>query len=308
MKQNPIITVIGSLNMDIVVQSERFPEPGETINGQGVQFVPGGKGANQAVAAARLGAMVRMVGFIGEDAFGDALIRSLDDSGVHTRHVNRVSSATGIASIVLANDDNQIIVVPGANAHCLPEHLPELEAVIADSDIIVMQLEIPVETVHYAAKLAKKHQKTVILNPAPAIQLPKELMPLVDYITPNESELYLLANLKAVDSSLEQALDALLSQGTGCVVATLGAQGSVMKRVGEGSLHIPALDVEVVDTTGAGDAYNAGLACGISSGLTLEEALRLATAVSAVAVSRFGAQTGMPTMEDVQAKFYNNRP
>ncbi|MEF2246324.1 ribokinase [Paenibacillus sp. IITD108] len=306
MGKTPVIAVLGSLNMDIVVKSSRFPVPGETISGQEVHFVPGGKGGNQAVAAARLGAEVRMIGFVGNDSFGDDLLRSLAESGVNTNGVQRAPFATGIASIVLADNDNQIIVVPGANGYCLPANITDLEEQIAAADILLMQLEVPLETICCAAELAKKHHKTVVLNPAPAMKLPDELLQLADYITPNETELYALTGLKADEASLEEAIDSLLAQGPGCVVATLGEKGSIYKQKNKAALHMTAYQVEVVDTTGAGDSYNAALTFGIASGYDEAAQLQLATSVSALAVTRFGAQPGMPTIEDVQQFLGNN--
>ncbi|MGI2295388.1 ribokinase [Paenibacillus sp. GXUN7292] len=304
--KGPSITIIGSLNMDIVVEADRLPELGETVSGRSVHFIPGGKGGNQAVAAARLGAEVDMIAFIGNDAFGETLIQSLTSSGVLVKRIKQVEeTSTGMASILLAEDDNQIVVVPGANAYCLPESIEDLEQSIAASDLVLMQLEIPLETVSAAAELAEKHSKPVILNPAPAAELPQALLKRVNYITPNLSELYLLTGLDPNSASLEEAMDALLEQGPECVVATLGSEGSAFKRKGDILKKVPAHKVPIVDTTGAGDAFNAGLAFGISSGYSLEQAVTFAGSVSALAVSAFGAQTGMPSIEAVNKFIYS---
>ncbi|WP_228728323.1 ribokinase [Brevibacillus composti] len=192
MRQSNIV-VVGSLNMDIVVEAPRFPQVGETISGTKAHFIPGGKGGNQAVAAARLGARTVMVGMVGEDAFGNTLIQSLAANHVITKRVTKTTEVpTGLASIMIAHEDNHIVVVPGANAYCLPDRIDALEETIAAADVVLLQLEIPLETVVASAQLAKRLGKTVILNPAPAQKLPADLLRSVDYMTPNRSELYLL--------------------------------------------------------------------------------------------------------------------
>ncbi|KKX56454.1 MULTISPECIES: ribokinase [Brevibacillus] len=300
--RQPNIVVIGSLNMDIVVEAPRFPQVGETITGTRAHFIPGGKGGNQAVAASRLGAHTVMVGMVGDDAFGGALTQSLADNQVVTKRVTKTSDApTGLASIMIAHDDNHIVVVPGANALCLPENIEGLEETIAAADLVLLQLEIPLETVVASAQLAKRHGKTVILNPAPAQKLPLGLMQSVDYMTPNRSELYLLTGIDPYGDGLEKAIDALLEMGPRCVVTTLGAAGSVYKESGKNLVSVPAHHVQVMDTTGAGDAFNAGLGYALSIGYELDKAVRFAGKVSALAVTRFGAQAGMPTLDEVKA-------
>lgn len=293
----PKIVVIGSLNMDMVVQAPRLPVMGETILGKSVQFVPGGKGANQAIGLARLGAEVAMIGSVGQDLFGGELLSSLQTGGVNSAGVkNTESGETGTAFIVLAEGDNSIIVVPGANAQCMPADIDAQIELIERADIVLMQMEIPLATVTYAAKVAKLLQKTVILNPAPAQKLPSELLACVDYLTPNETELLMLAE---GESDLEGRMDALLAQGVRHVVATLGAQGVAYKAQGGSLLRISGHQVPVVDTTGAGDAFNAGLAFAIGSGQAVPDAIAFANKVAAVSVGRFGAQQGMPTLDEV---------
>jgi len=293
----PNIVVIGSLNMDMVVQAPRLPAKGETILGQNVQFVPGGKGANQAIGLARLGAQVAMIGRVGEDLFGGELLSSLQAGGVDSAGVKKTTSSdTGAAFIVLAQGDNSIIVVPGANAHCTPADIDAQMALIEKADIVLMQMEIPLETVTYAAKVAKRLQKTVILNPAPAQKLPAELLACVDAITPNETELSLLAEGQG---SLEEQMDALLAQGVRKVIATLGSQGVAYKEEGKPLQRIAGYRVPVVDTTGAGDAFNAGFAYALGSGQSLGEAIAFANKVAAISVGRFGAQEGMPSLDEV---------
>lgn len=299
---HPRIVVVGSLNMDIVVQTNRYPKPGETILGNNVQFIPGGKGANQAVAAARLGAQVSMIGAVGEDAFGQELLQSLQKDGIHTAGVSQMAGfSTGIASIYLAEDDNSIVVIPGANYQVTPAHMDKNEELFAQADIVLLQLEIPVETVLYAAKKAKKYGKLVVLNPAPAQKLPEEIFTYVDYITPNETELSWYTDMKTEGEQLQEAMKRMLEMGVPNVVTTLGSEGSAVLTAGADLKKIKGYKVEVVDTTGAGDSYNAALAYSVASGQSLDEAVRFAAQVSALAVTKFGAQTGMPTLQEVQA-------
>ncbi|QIC06408.1 ribokinase [Brevibacillus sp. 7WMA2] len=303
----PRIAVIGSLNMDVVVEAPRQPKMGETISGDHVHFIPGGKGANQAVACARLGAQTSMIGSLGRDAFGDSLEQAMKQEGIQVSTIKRVENAqTGIASILLAEGDNQIIVVAGANAHTSMTDVDLHADTVKAADIVLLQLEIPIETVVHTAKLAKEAGKTVILNPAPAQKLPDELFGYIDVMTPNESELYLLTGLEqnqATDkaTTLSAAMKALHAKGVKHVVTTLGATGSAYLMNGETFGTIASHKVQVVDTTGAGDSYNAGLAYALASGQSIPEAVEFASIVSALAVTKLGAQQGMPTMKEVLA-------
>lgn len=301
--KKPKILVIGSLNMDLVVQAERSPERGETILGEEIHFIPGGKGANQALALARLGAETAMIGAVGPDSFGQDLLKALQRDGVDTSGVKVLDKgATGVASILLAAGDNSIVVVPGANAQCLPEDLDWQEEKIREADLIVLQLEIPLQTVEYAVKLAKKQGKPVLLNPAPAQTLPVELLQQVDYITPNRSELQLLAGMSR-DSSLEDCMDQLLNLGVTYCITTLGAEGAAYKAKGQKLCRVEGHNVSVVDTTGAGDAFNGGLAYALAGKMPIAEAMIFAGQVSALAVTKFGAQGGLPTLKEVQEHF-----
>ncbi|MFD1425856.1 ribokinase [Kroppenstedtia sanguinis] len=294
------VAVIGSLNMDVVVQTRRLPQIGETVLGEEVHFIPGGKGANQAVAAARLGVRTQMIGSVGGDPFGQSLLESLQKSGVETTAVKTVSiTPTGVASILLSGGDNRIIVVQGANNHCLPSDVEANRERIASVDVVLLQLEIPLETVITAARIAKELGKTVVLNPAPAQELPPELYQLTDVITPNRTELELLSAHPAGEENLEAAMQVLLEQGVGCVVTTLGEQGAALLSA-EGFQQVGAHPVDVVDSTGAGDAFNAGLACALAEGEGLTEAVDFAGQVAALAVTRLGAQDGMPTRQEVE--------
>ncbi|WP_199624614.1 ribokinase [Paenibacillus alkalitolerans] len=293
------LVVIGSLNMDIVVETDRFPQLGETLLGERVRFIPGGKGANQAVAGARLGAETAMIGAVGDDAFGEELLLSLSGNGVDVSGVKRVAgTATGIASIYVAEGDNSIVVVPGANYRMTPDDIDRNEDKLGEADIVLLQLEIPVDTVVYAARKAKSLGKTVVLNPAPAQPLPKEIFGYVDYMTPNRTELARYSGMDAEGDALEAAMRRMKEMSAAHIITTLGADGSAYL-TDEGVMrHIPGYKVQVVDTTGAGDCYNAGLALSVGSGRNLEEAIRFASLVSALAVTKFGAQAGMPTREE----------
>ncbi len=285
----PKITIIGSINMDLVIETERMPKQGETITGRQFSMIPGGKGANQAVAAARLGAEVTMIGAVGKDAFGDELLKQLEKENINIANVKPVTDlATGVASITLAEQDNSIIVVPGANHSLTPEDLQSYETVIKNSDVVLLQLEIPIETVQKAAELAHKHHVKVVLNPAPIQELPETLLEVVDVITPNEHE-YEALTLSQPNyyTSLEEKL-----------IITQGGNGTVYFDQGE-KRHIPSHKVDVVDTTGAGDAFNGGLAVKLAEGASRSEAVAFANAVGALSVTKFGAQAGMPTLEEV---------
>ncbi|TGE33759.1 ribokinase [Desulfosporosinus sp. Sb-LF] len=303
MDLRPKIVVIGSLNMDLVVKALRAPGRGETVMGEEIHFIPGGKGANQAVGLARLGAETAMIGVVGSDAFGEDLMKALQKDGVNTSGVKVLpSEATGVASILLAEEDNSIVVVPGANARCLPEDLDRCEEKIAEADLVLLQLEIPLVTVEYAVKLARKHRKAVMLNPAPAQNLSQGLLSKVDYLTPNRSELALISGM-SVESSIAQGIERLLDLGVSCCVTTLGAEGVAFREKGGSLANVSGHKVPVVDTTGAGDAFNAGLAFALAQKKSIREAVELAVQVSALAVTKFGAQGGMPTLDEVEEFF-----
>ncbi len=291
------ITVVGSLNMDLVVRSPRIPRPGETIIGSGFHYVPGGKGANQAVAAARLGAQVSLVGRVGQDGFANSLLESLAADDVdHTFVIQDREAATGVALIVVDDaGQNSIVVASGANMRLSPTDVEAAEAVIAGADALLLQLEIPLETVIRAAELARAQQVQVILNPAPARALPAELLALVDVLIPNESETALLTGMPVgSQAEAEAAADALRKRGIGAVILTLGEQGALLAR--ETGAHLfPAFDVTPVDTTAAGDAFVAGFAVALAESKPLAEAVQWGNAAGALATTKLGAQSSLPT-------------
>ncbi|MBS1226977.1 MAG: ribokinase [Proteobacteria bacterium] len=288
------VLVVGSINMDLVVETAHFPAPGETLLGQRFSTFAGGKGANQAVAARRLGAQVTMIGCVGDDAFGRQLLDQLKAEGIDTRHVRVAQQiGTGVAAITVSQAENAIIVVPGANHALTPADLYAAEAAFAAADVVLCQLEIPLASVEAAAKLAQQHGKAFVLNPAPAVVLPASLLERVTLLTPNEHELALL--FACADDDWQQQLRAHPQR----IVMTKGADGAWFAD-GNGQLqHQCAFRVSAVDTTGAGDTFNGALAA--FWGNDLANSARLACAASALSVTRAGAQGGMPTREQLLA-------
>ncbi|WNS41429.1 ribokinase [Paenibacillus sp. MMS20-IR301] len=296
------IVVIGSLNMDMVVRAERAPEAGETLFGQAFALSPGGKGANQAVAAARLGAEVTMIGRVGKDSFGSGLLEVMKQEQIQTDYIlMSESESTGVASIVVDGaGENRIIVVPGANLEMKPEDIAALEAVIREAGIVVMQLEMDLEMCEAAAAIAFRHGIPVILNPAPARALRSELLQHVTYLTPNETEAGILAGIsvESIDDA-ERAARLLLLKGVRHVIVTLGSKGALIVNAA-GSLHVPGFPVQAVDTVAAGDSFNGALAWQLTRGKTLDEAVRFANAVGALAVGKTGAIPSLPRLEEVK--------
>jgi ribokinase len=286
------IVVVGSINMDLVTQAPRFAEPGETILGQHFRTIPGGKGANQAVAAARLGAEVALVGAVGHDAFGDQLYAGLAAEHIDLRHVQRLDDcASGTASITVATGENQIIVVPAANARVTPAHVEAARAPIERADVVLVQMEIPLETVAATLRVGQRLGVPVILNPAPAQQLPAEWLQLARYVTPNQHELAILLGAEP-----HEDFRPLMQRAPCPVVLTHGSAGAWYREQGE-PLHQPGFAVDVVDSTGAGDTFNAALAVFLHEGVAV--AVRKACAAAALSVTRLGAQGGMPTLHEV---------
>jgi ribokinase len=295
----PNIIVIGSLNADLVVRAPRFPAPGETISGEDLAIIPGGKGANQAVAAARHGTSVAMVGRVGIDSFGLTLTQNLQQNKVDIAHIQSDESATGTAIIVVdANGQNSIVLSPGANGKVTPA---DVEIVpFQDAKMLLLQLEIPLETVIHAASLARQNGLRVILNPAPARLLPNDLLANVDILIPNESELGTLTGIPVTDiDSAGPAAKMLLAKGIQTVIVTLGSNGALIV-TNDRAMHIPAFQVDVVDTTAAGDAFIGGLAAALLKGKSLEEAVRYGNASGALAATKFGAQPSLPSKNEVE--------
>lgn len=296
------ITVVGSLNMDLVIRSPRIPGPGETIIGSDFQTVPGGKGANQAVAAARLGGQVNMVGRVGKDSFADVLMDNLNSSKVDASYIKRdVDSATGVALIVVDDTgENIIVVASGANMQVTETDVEAAEQIIKSSDVLLLQLEVPVKAVTRAAQIARQFGVTVILNPAPAQRLSPDLLNLVDIIVPNESEAEILTGIHLSSQvDLENASNRLLESGVKSVVITLGGRGSFFADSQPEGEYVNAFEIKPVDTTAAGDAFLGCLAVKIGEGSPLPEAVRWANAAGALAAMRFGAQTSLPSQDEV---------
>ena len=296
------IAVVGSLNMDLVVRAPHMPIPGETVIGSDFRTIPGGKGANQAVAAARLGAEVTLIGRVGDDDFGRAQLRNLGELSIDTTHVVVDSeAATGIALITLdANGQNSIVLAPGANMRLTKEDINAAQGAIVWSDVLVLQLENPLEVVVHAIDIAYAEGVKVILNPAPARSIPKETLAKLDYLIPNESETALLTGIEVADlDSAKEAAERLREEGVGTVILTLGDRGAFLSSAKE-SVHIPGYEVEVVDTTAAGDAFVGGLAVALAQGQNLAEVVRYANAAGALAVTRLGAQPSLPTRQEVE--------
>lgn len=290
------IVVVGSLNMDLVVRSPRHPQPGETLLGTEFHTFPGGKGANQAVAAARLGGQVKMIGRVGADAFGDALIQTLSQDGVDTRHIARLQDApTGVALITVdAAGQNTIVVVPGANGELSPPDLLAAESAFETASVVVMQLEIPLLTVAYAADLARRRGACVVLNPAPAQPLGTTLKQ-VDVLIPNQPEAALLTGA----ASARDAAKRLRASGVRSVIVTLGEDG-VLVVEGETETHLPPHRVSVVDTTAAGDAFVGAFAVALAEGRSTREAAAWGNAAGALAVTRAGAQPSLPSRAELE--------
>lgn len=301
-EQKAKILVVGSFMMDLVVRTPRVPENGETIIGTSFNRFPGGKGANQAVAAARLGGAVTMAGKVGSDDFGDEFLSVLASEGINTAYILRDSqAATGVGFITLDHaGNNRIVVVPGANLQYSVQDLAQIESLIKDSDILIMQLEMDMSVIEHAVELAGRYQVPVILNPAPARALNDELLRGVTYLTPNETEAEILTGVKVTSiDRAKEAAEALLEKGVKTVVLTLAEKGALVAS-NAGATHVSGFSVQPVDTVAAGDAFNGAFAVAISKGKSLVEACRFANAVGAIAVTRPGAIPSLPSAAEVE--------
>ncbi|HBI93299.1 MAG TPA: ribokinase [Terrisporobacter glycolicus] len=294
------ICVIGSLNMDLVVNVDTMPKPGQTLLGGNFKEVPGGKGANQAVAMARLEGNISMIGKVGNDSFGKTLIEALNDDSVNTNHVHTANCSTGVAFITVdKNAQNAIVVAPGANFQLNKDDIDKNIDCIKNSDIVVIQLETPLETVKYALQVAKDLNKYTILNPAPAVKLDDEIIKNVDLLTPNETELEIISEIKIEnEDDIIKAASKVIEKGVKELIVTLGSKGSLYINE-ERSFFKSAYKVEAVDTTAAGDSFTGALAVALSNNKTMEEAMDFASKVGALSVMKEGAQSSLPTLKDV---------
>lgn len=299
------LIVVGSLSVDLVLEVPRCPGKGETIIGSKFSTFVGGKGNNQALAASRAGAKVAMVGRIGKDNFGDRVFASLQKEGINTEHLKRDPEAdTGIADIFIdANGDNYIAIAPQANSRLCPQDIEEAEELISNAKLMLIQLEIPLATVEAAAKMARKHGLRVLLNPAPAPDSGKfseEILNNIDMLIPNQSEAAILTGIEVND--LKSGLDAgakLKSLGLKDLIITMGEMGALVLPQNAGPQMIPAFNVEVVDTTAAGDAFCGALAAGLAKDLNLSDSLKFACAAGALATTRLGAEPSLPLKADI---------
>ena len=312
MSAPPSIVVVGSLNADLVVRVRSFPRAGETIAGDAFARFPGGKGANQAYAAARLGARAAMIGLVGDDEPGSWLVGHLAAAGVDTSAVGRsASEPTGVALITIdAGGQNHIVLVPGANARVTPDTVAAATRVIEKAAVVMLQLEIPIESVFAAARAAKRAGALVMLDPAPAGTLPDDLLRLADYVTPNETELAALTGGGAIASidDMRHRVKALGGRGCQRVVVKCGSAGAYLFDERHEALHWAAHAVAAVDTTAAGDAFNAGLAVALADGADVVIAGRFAAAAAAISVTRAGAQPSMPERDEVDALLAGGQP
>lgn len=302
MSQPPRICVVGSANVDLTFCTPRLPKPGETLAGHAFHLGMGGKGANQAVAAARLGAKVALIARVGNDTFGQEAIRRYRAEGLDTNFVRQdASSPTGTAAIVVDDAaENCILVVAGANAGLSPEDVRYASAVIQNADVLLCQLETPLEATLEAFRLARAAGVRTVLTPAPAMALPDSLLHLCDLCVPNKTEMELLVGCK-VDSpdDAQSAARMLRERGVKTVVVTLGSRGALLLDA-EGATHLPAVEVAAVDPTGAGDAFTATLAVWLAEGFSLHEAAKQACIVGALTATRLGTQTAFPTLAEVK--------
>lgn len=302
------IVVLGSSNTDMIVKVPRIPAPGETILGGSFLQAAGGKGANQAVAAARAGGQVTFIANVGDDALGRQAVNGFEQDGINTEFVfTDAQQPSGVALIFVSEEgENSIAVASGANGTLQPEQIALARAAIEAADTLLMQLETPLETVAAAARLAARVGVRTILNPAPAQALPDDLLAQLDMITPNETEAEILTGIKVSDeASAAAAAEKLLAKGLNHVLITLGAKGAFLMGAGEKRL-IPGFRVQAADTTAAGDTFNGVLAVGLASGKSLTEAIRFAHAAAALSVTRIGAQPSVPRLKEIEDFLQHN--
>ncbi|MBC8344663.1 MAG: ribokinase [Candidatus Marinimicrobia bacterium] len=301
------VTVVGSFMYDLVATAPRRPKTGETLVGDSFGMFLGGKGANQAIAASRAGATVSMVGRLGNDVFGDQFLEKFSEEGIDTDFVIQdTKNGTGVGMpLIDADGDNSIVIIPQANMALSVENIDEAESSIADSDVLVLQCEVPMEANQRAAAIAKENNTIIILNPAPARKIPNALLSLVDIITPNESETEILTDMPTeTDNQIVEAAHLLLSKGIETVILTLGGRGSFLLTEKMEKL-IQAYSVEVVDTTAAGDAFCGALAASLAKGKGIDASVLIANAAGALAVTKLGAEPSIPTKEELDQLLAN---
>lgn len=301
---DPNIVVVGSLNMDIMVEAPLIPEKGETVLGSNVKILHGGKGANQAVATSRLGAHTTLIGAVGNDMYGKQFIEELNRNHIVGAIKIMPEENTGVASIWLHDRDNRIIVAPGANSKISWEDVERKKSIIDHADVLLTQLEIPLDTVIKTITYAHHCGKKVILNPAPAQLLPEDIYPMLTCLTPNRNELSILSETPEVQDAvnkdaLYEAMAKMIDKGLSSLIVTLGSEGAIYMNDTKHTFYVPGRKMKVLDTTGAGDCFNAALAVSIAKGWSMERAVEFAVAASALAVTKFGAQNGMPKYHEV---------
>lgn len=303
------LCVIGSLNMDLVTKVENFPKPGETIVGESFKTFPGGKGANQAVALGRLGAEVFMIGKVGDDIYGTEYLEVLKNNNVNQAGIQIEKGISSGVAVIQVSDkgENNIVVIPGANGKVDIKYIESKWNILDEADIFLFQLEIPMATVIDTIKKLKAKGKTIILDPAPAIKLPEEIFKYIDYITPNETEIEALTGKSVEDEKdLKEAAQILIDKGVKNVIAKLGSKGAAVIHKVEYK-KIPGFKVNPVDTTAAGDSFNAGFAFALAEGKELEECVRFGNAVGAISTTALGAQEAMPSYESVMSFIANEK-
>lgn len=301
--ERDVILVIGSANMDMVVFTGRFPQPGETVLGKQFAMFPGGKGANQSVCCARLGGKTLFLGKMGKDIFREKLSANMQNDGVNLDHLLvDAQEPTGVALITVdGSGQNEIVVASGSNMKLTAADIQAKKPLFSQAKIVLTQLEIPLETVIASAKLAKENNCIFILNPAPGAALPAELFHLIDFLTPNETELEILSGMAVSDKvSAATAAKCMLKKGVKNIIVTLGEKGALLVNSTREKL-IPTRRVPVVDTTAAGDAFNGAFAYSLANGTNVEEAIRFANTVASFSVTRKGAQSSMPSMNEIRA-------
>jgi ribokinase len=283
------VVVVGSINLDLVVQADRFPKIGETMFGTDSKMLPGGKGANQAVAAARLGADVTMIGCVGEDAYGEIVLKNFQENMVDTSCIKKVAEPTGVAYITIAENDNSIILVQGANACVDRSLIDKYQAQILAADIVITQCEIPIETIRYLIDFCAENDVRLILNPAPTPEIAPEYLAKVTFLTPNEIE---------INQLFQQDAQTVLREHPNQIIMTYGAKG-VRYHDGEKLMEVPSYKVPVIDTTGAGDTFNAAFAVAYAKDQELEKAITFANLAASKNVQGLGAQSAMPRIEEL---------